>query len=246
MIMTPECKKYYEKTTELLLGVFKRLWGTKCWMGKEDLSDRKSRILVKEIGKGFSKENIVICEKFLIFVPSIVISYDSLYSYYFDGDVVKNRIINFKEIEEIKYELMPCRTAIELVTKDGRCSEIFNDVPDAKTYSEVKSYENFVHSGAYKCHTICFLTALYALTALYRCGTGEYEKTYLKIEKNINLLIENQKNTEDFNKKYGDFDSFDFVSCRYDFEEVNYALDEISSVAEEVRETESIEKKNAL
>ena len=137
---------------------------------------------------------------------------------------------------------MPCQTNIELACDNRPFREVYYGVPNAESYSDVKSYEKSVAKGTYKARTICYLATLYALTALYN-ASEKYEKVYLEIEQNIRQLIEYQNDTNDVHKKYGEFFSFDFVTCKYDSTEVEEALEKIASVKEEVKFEEAQERK---
>ena len=128
---------------------------------------------------------------------------------------------------------MPTETNIKIDVGKGWFKNLYSGVPRAETYSDVKSYEKAVFNGSYKSRTICYLATLYALTALYNASSA-YEDTYLEIEKNIKRLVEYQKDTNNVSKKYGEFFSFDFVTCYYDSNNVEEALEKISSVKSEI------------
>ena len=237
--------KTYEKTVTLLLNVFKELCGDTSFFRREDISDKKNQKLLKEYGFDFSREKILFCDKFLIFAPSLVVTADYFRSCTFEEAVAPNQIVSFKDIKRISYNLMPTQTTIKIDMGRGEFRELYSGVPRAETYSDVKAYEKAVSNGSYKSRTICYLATIYALTAL-RNITCEYENTYREIEKNIKKLIEYQKDTTDFSKKYGAFFSFDFVTCYYNPNDVEEALDRISSVKEEAKAEEIQERKEAF
>lgn len=235
----------YKKTTTLLLNVFKELCGDSSFFKGEDISDKKNKKLIKEYGCDFSKEKILFCDKFMIFAPSFVVTTDHFRSYSFNDIAAPNHTVSFKKIKRIRYNLMPTKTNIEINLGKWDFIELYNGVPKAETYSDVRSYEKSVNKGTYKSRTICYLATIYALTALYN-ATDEYESVYLDIERNIKKLIEYQKDTSDISKKYGNFFSFDFVTCHYEENEVENALEFISSVKVEVRAEEIQERKEAV
>jgi len=229
----------------LNLKVIKKISGDSSFLRGEEISDRKNQRIIKEYGNSFSREKILFCDKSLVFTPSLLVTADYFRSYSFEETVASNRIISFKEIRRISYNLMPTETNIKIDIGKGGFRELYNGVPRAETYSDVKTYERDVCNGSYKSRTICYLATIYALTALHN-AVGEYEKVYSEIERNIKKLIEYQKDTDDLSKKYGDFFSFDFVTCYYNLNDVEKALDKISSVKAEVKAEESQERKEAF
>lgn len=246
--MNNEKWKYYNKIVDLLLDLFKDLTGSNSYMRSYDISDRKNRIIIKNFGESFSRDNILFCEKFLFFGPDVVVTFDKMYHYAFEADdkITPNRVLDFENIKKIKYGLMPCRTYINITSFDDVSSEIFNGVPNAETYSDVKLYSNSVNSGYYKVRTICILACIYALSALKKCKENEYEITYKKIEANIKKLKEYQQDKNNYDKKYGNFFSFEFVECDYDSEKVEYNLDLIESAKGEAREEERMERRENI
>ena len=230
----------YKKTTDLLLNSYKELCGDTSYIKGYEISDKKNQKIIKKYGSSFSREKILFCDKSLIFTPSLLVTADSIRCYSFSID---NGIINFKDIDRMCYNLMPTKTNIKINLGRWEFRKLYDGVPIAETYSDIKSYEKSVNSGRYKARTICYLATIYALTALYKASSNEYEKVYLEIEKNIKRLIEYQKDTNDISKRYGNFFSFDFVTCYYDFNEVEEALEKISSVKAEVRADEIQERK---
>lgn len=240
-----EKERIYEKTTTLLLNVFKDLCGDTSFFRKEDISDKKNLKLLKEYGHQFSREKILFCDKFLVFAPSLIVTADYFRSYSFDETTVPNRIVSFKDIKRISYNLMPTETNIKIDVGKGWFRDLYNGVPRAETYSDVKSYEKAVSNGSYKSRTICYLATIYALTALHNAST-KYEDTYLEIERNIKRLIQYQKDSSNISKKYGDFFSFEFVTCCYDSSNVEEALEKISSVKSEIMFEERQEIKESF
>lgn len=232
--MDNERKEYYEKITDLLLSVQKRIYGDN-YIKASSLSDRQNRILLKNYGEEFSREKVLFLPKFLIFAPSFVATPDALYFYRFEEDLCKNHILKFNNVKEIKYSLMPLKTEIHLTMCDGRKKLLYNGTPNAQTYDAAKRYEKSVMDGTYKNYTIWILICIYTLTALKRSKQDEWNKTYLEIEKNINNLLEYQKAEKSSSQFYGDFCSFDFVTCSYNSKEVEDSLNFISQAIAEAR-----------
>lgn len=228
--------KYYKKTTDLILNVFRDLCGDTSFLRMDEISDRKNRIIVNDHGTDFSRENILFCDKFLFFSPSLIVTPSQLRYHFFNEDAIRNKVIQFKDIKKIQYSLMPCRTSISISTSTSALREIYDGVPkNAQTYADVKEYERAVAKGTYKARTICLLATIYALTALCNCSEDECESTYAQIERNIKQLVAYQKDVSNDSKKYGDFFSFDFVTCKYNHSDAQEGLDKILSVKQEIK-----------
>ena len=244
--MNNEKDKYYEKTVDLILSVFKVLRNDTHFSKRGELSDRKRNILVKAYGPAFSDENLLFSGKFILFAPSFVASRKALHSCSLETYVAPKNILSFDSIKEIRYELMPCQTTIRITRTNGSTMKLYDGVPRGETYASAKAYAHSVQTGAYKEYTICLLSCIYALTAMRRCKPAECESTYKIIEKNVKQLVADQQDTENAEKKYGCFPSFDFVHCDYDPKIVEKGLDHIEFVMEELemhREEDAAERK---
>ena len=235
-------KTYYEKTVNLILSIYDDIRGMSFWKA-DKINDRKHRILVKEFGSPYVRENLLFTDKFLVFPPLYLATTDFIYYHGFEGYSVSDKLVYFSNIKEIRYSLMPCQTQIKIVTQDGSEKLILDNVPHIETYSDLKAYERSVNSGSYKTSTVCFLATLYALTALYRYKGNAYENMYQEIKANIALLIHYLEENDTAEIRYGKFFSFDFVTCVFDSQTVDRALEKIDSVKEEIHETEIEERR---
>lgn len=59
-------------------------------------------------------------------------------------------------------------------------------------------------------------------------------------------MKEYQQDKNNYDKKYGNFFSFEFVECDYDSEKVEYNLDLIESAKGEAREEERMERRENI
>lgn len=238
--MESQKKKVYEKTVNLLLSVFQEL-GLGNFIRHENITDRKNRILTKTFGPAFSGDNFLLCDNFIIFAPWLVASYDAIRCNSFEETALPDKVLKYCSIKSIQYCLMPCETYIRICTHNEKSFIIFDDVPNAKTYGDVKSYKASVLNGTYKKRTICILACIYALTALNKYINTAYEDVYHSIETNIKLLLSYYRDDQDSAKKHGAFPSFDFVSCAYNENVVSKGLEKISDAIEIAKAEQSQE-----
>lgn len=232
--MESEKKRYYEKTVDLLLSVFQELNFGK-YIRRENITDRKNRILSKEFGPTFSGNNFLLCDNFIFFAPWLVAAYDAIRCNSFEETALPDKVLKYDSIKSIQYSLMPCETYIKIYTHSGKSLNIFDGVPNAETYSDVNSYKDAVLNGTYKKRTICMLACIYALAALNQCQDTAYTDVYHSIETNIKLLLSYYHDSQDVKKKYGDFPSFDIVSCEYSENTVAIGIDKLSFAIDEAK-----------
>lgn len=240
--MGTEKDTYYEKTVDLILSVFKDLRNDNSYAKRNELSDRKRNTIAKAYGPTFSGSNVLFCDKFLLFAPSLVATHEALHSNLFNVCAAPKNVLRFDRIKEIRYELMPCHTSIRITSTAGATMKLYDGVPQSQDYSVAKSYVHSVQTGSYKSYTICLLSCIYALSAMHRCKPTEYASTYKTIEKNIKQLVAYYRATNNTERKYGNFFSFDFVICDYDPETVEKGLDNIESVMEDLEAIHEEEK----
>ena len=220
--------KYYDKITQLILGAFEKICKDKSFIIGSNLSNRQSKIIFKEHGASFSKDNILFSDKFILFGPMLLASPNAMYNYSFKDEILKNKILHFGNIKEVHYKVMPLCLTIEITWNNGTKSTIYNFVPQATSYSDVKDYDKAVKSGRYKARTLCYVICIYALTALTKCSVADCDRKILEIEKNIQRLIENFLKKDDISVLYGNLISFDFVKCCYDPQIVEQNLRKIA------------------
>lgn len=232
--MNNDKAKYYDRLTQLILSAFEKICEDKSFIRGSKLSDRKRRIIVKEYGESFCKDGILFSDKFIFLAPSLVVTPNAMYSYLFDEKMLKNNTLFFNDIKEIRYKVIPLCLTIEIVRHNGTTSTIYNYIPYASSYSDVKAYEKEVKSGRYKDRTLCYVICIYALTALSKCSVVDCDRKILEIENNIKGLIECFFNKSDTTMLYGNLMSFDFVKCCYDPQIVERNLRKIAEIKGEV------------
>lgn len=235
-----EKDKAYQHVTDTLLSFCSNLFGFCDYIKGAELSSRQNKILTKNYGTAFSRDQVLFAEKFLISAEDAVTK-ETARLFGLDSDVCKNRMLNFKHITEIEYTAMPLHREI-WITLSGSKKRIHDGLPIANSYSDIKYAAKAIEEGYYKKRTVWLVAVIYALTAMARCRPNEYLSKAESVNENLLKLLECCQKGNSSTCFYGDLPSFDFVECVFSADTVEKDLDTVSMRLEEAKEEAKAER----